>query len=77
MKVAYDTEADALYLGIGTGEFAENKEVMPGVILDIGKEGRLLGVEILEASRRYSLKDLFHVEISMPAELAEAEAGMG
>ena len=70
MKISYDTEADALYIRIGEGEFARNAEVLPGVILDIGKNSELLGIEILEASRRYALKDLAHVEIAMPLEVA-------
>lgn len=71
MKISYDTEADALYVRIGEGDFARNEEVIPGVILDIGKRGELLGVEILEASQRYDLKDLAHVDIAMPLEVAE------
>ncbi len=71
MKITYDPEADALYIHIGDGEFRENREPVPGVILDIGKNGELLGIEILEASQRYPLKELTHVEVSMPLEVAE------
>jgi uncharacterized protein YuzE len=75
MKISYDTEADALYIRIGEGEFARNEEVLPGVILDIGKGGELLGVEILEASHRYTLHDLAHVDITMPLEVAGIAGG--
>ena len=75
MKISYDTEADALYIRIGEGEFARNEEVLPGVILDIGKGNELLGVEVLEASHRYALKDLAHVDIAMPLNLAEMASG--
>lgn len=71
MKITYDPEADALYIRIGDGEFRENKEPVPGVILDIGKNGELLGIEILEVSQRYPLKELTHVDVSMPLEVAE------
>ena len=75
MRISYDTEADALYIRIGEGEFARNEEVLPGVILDIGKGDELLGVEILEASHRYALKDLAHVDITMPLEVAGMASG--
>jgi uncharacterized protein YuzE len=72
MKISYDSEADALYIRISDGEFGENREPIPGVVLDVGKSGELLGIEILEVSQRYPLKDLAHVDITMPLKLAEA-----
>ena len=51
------------------GEFSENKEVMEGVILDIGEGELLLGIEILEASSRFPRSDLVRVEVLMPLEL--------
>jgi len=71
MKISYDTEADALYIGICEGKFARNREAMPGVILDIGTQDELLGIEILDASRRCPLKELAHVDILMPLQIAE------
>ena len=70
MKITYDTEADALYIRIADGEFAENREVMPGVILDVSAGGDLLGIEILEASTRCPVQELAHVDISMPLQMA-------
>ena len=75
MKITYDTEADALYIRMGDGEFAENKEPVPGVILDIGSKGELLGIEILNASQRYPLEELAHVDITMPLDMAAASEG--
>ena len=69
MKITYDTEADALYIHICDGEFGENREPMAGVILDIGKHGELLGIEILDASHRCPVKELAHVDITMPLQV--------
>jgi uncharacterized protein YuzE len=74
MKVTYDTRADALYIQFREGKFARNQEVAEGVILDIGEGEALLGIEILEASSRFSLEDLARVEVLMPLELAAAPA---
>ncbi|WP_245606048.1 DUF2283 domain-containing protein [Thermus amyloliquefaciens] len=53
MRITYDPEADALYIAFGEGP-ATVEEVAPGVALDWDREGRLLGIEILDASRRLS-----------------------
>ncbi|MBI2872211.1 MAG: DUF2283 domain-containing protein [Chloroflexi bacterium] len=70
MQITYDTEADALYIKLKDGKFARNKEVEQGVILDLGANGALLGIEILEASSRFSPEDLCKVDIRMPLHLA-------
>ena len=48
----YDGEADAAYLRLGEGRVAETIEVERGVLLDLDEKGRVVGVEVLEASRR-------------------------
>ena len=68
MKITYDTQADALYIQLQEGKFAENREVLEGVILDLGEGGILLGIEILEASSRFARSDLARVEVLMPLE---------
>ena len=75
MQISYDTEADAMYIKFRDGEFARNKEVEEGIILDIGKDGALLGIEILEASSRFHPEDLARVDIQMPLNLAKTSAG--
>jgi len=69
MRITYDTQADALYIQLQEGKFACNKEVAEGIIFDEGEGGALLGIEILEASTRFSLDDLARVEVLMPLEL--------
>jgi len=51
MRVTYDEKADALYIAFGEGP-ATVKEVVEGIALDCDGEGRLLGIEILDASKR-------------------------
>jgi uncharacterized protein YuzE len=52
MKVNYDREADTLTIVLKSGQVAESDESRPGVILDFDEQGDLLGLEILDASRR-------------------------
>ncbi|MEM3389382.1 MAG: DUF2283 domain-containing protein [Thermoproteota archaeon] len=48
----YDAYADALYVKIREGKAAESDEVEDGVILDYDADGNLIGIEILEFSKR-------------------------
>ncbi len=63
MQITYDAKADAMYIKFSDGEFEANKEVEPGIILDMGKGNRLLGIEILNASHRFRPEDLAGVEV--------------
>jgi len=51
MKLLYDPEVDAVHLVLADGVVHESDEVSPGVVLDFDASGRLLGVEVLDASR--------------------------
>ena len=74
MQISYDRKADALYIRLRTGKFGTNKEVEDGVVLDLGVDGALLGIEVLEASTRLSPDDLAEVDIKIPLDLAAASA---
>jgi uncharacterized protein YuzE len=52
MKVIYDKETDTLSIVLRPGKVAESKEARPGVILDYDKAGRLLSIELLDASKQ-------------------------
>lgn len=53
MKFSYDAEADALRCYWGEpGQVAESDEVAEDVILDYDANGRVIGVEILDAKKR-------------------------
>ena len=52
MKVTYDVEVDALSLILHDAPVEESDEVRPGVILDYDVAGNVVGLEILNASKR-------------------------
>lgn len=52
MKVNYDSHTDTLTIELKAGKVAESEESKPGVILDFDERGDLLGLEILDASKR-------------------------
>ncbi len=52
MKIEYDPKADAMYIRLLAGTVAESDEVRPGVVFDFDAAGRVLGIEMLDVSRR-------------------------
>ena len=54
MKVTYDAEVDVLRILLSDAPIEESNEDKPGVILDYDKDGNIVGLEILQASKRMS-----------------------
>ncbi len=52
MKVICDKEADTLSIVLRDGKVADSDEPRPGTILDYDKAGRLLSIELLDASEQ-------------------------
>ncbi|MCJ2055386.1 DUF2283 domain-containing protein [Methylobacterium sp. J-048] len=51
MKSEYDPTVDALYIRLADARVIESEELRPGFIVDLDAEGRIVGVEILDASK--------------------------
>ena len=51
MKVKYDKETDILYIRLSDLNIAESDEDKKGVILDYTADGKLVGIEVLNASK--------------------------
>ena len=62
MRIALDTEADAVYIQLQEGTFGTNREVAEGIILDVGEDEVILGIEILEASTRLAASAVTRLE---------------
>jgi uncharacterized protein YuzE len=52
MKLKYDKEVDVLYFSLSDELVFESDEDKPGVILDYSADGRVVGIEILNASKQ-------------------------
>jgi uncharacterized protein YuzE len=51
MKVYYDPEVDVLRILFSNQAIEESDEDKPGVIIDYDKNGNIVGLEVLEASK--------------------------
>ena len=52
MKLKYDKEVDVLYVSLLDERVFESDEEKQGIILDYSAEGRVVGIEILNASKQ-------------------------
>ncbi len=52
MKLTYDPQADALYLRITDAEIDDTIEEEDGTIIDYDLSGKIVGIEILSASKK-------------------------
>jgi uncharacterized protein YuzE len=54
MKVIFDPETDTLSIIFRDERVAESDEVREGVIIDYSKDGKIVSMEILDASEQIS-----------------------
>ena len=52
MKVIYDSENDILDLILTEDPVAESDEIKEGIIVDYSKDGKVVSIEILDASEK-------------------------
>jgi uncharacterized protein YuzE len=51
MRTTYDAEADALYVRFSETPVVESEQVSDGVVLDFDAEGRIVAIELIDASK--------------------------
>lgn len=64
MKVKYDKEVDILYISFSEKTIIESDEEKPGIILDYSAEGDIIGIEILNASKKIPYPTKVEYEIA-------------
>lgn len=58
MKFHYYPETDSLYIDLNERPGVDSREVAPGVVLDFDDQGRLVGIDIDNASTVVNLSTL-------------------
>lgn len=67
MTLHYYAETDSLYIALSPKPSADSDEVAEGVVLDYDADGRLVGIDIDNASHKLDLHELKAEHIPVPA----------
>jgi len=63
MKITYHEKTDLLYIRLDERpQEVTNREVGDDIVLDLGEGDRIVGIEILDASKRLPLDQLSSIE---------------
>ena len=72
MKLNYYPETDSLYIDLSELPSVESREISEGVILDYDADGRLVGIDIDNASHKVEMETL--ILSKLPAKVERASA---
>jgi len=63
MHVLYNDRADILYIRLDDGkQDVVNRRVSEDIVLDIGEQDKIIGIEVLDASEHITLEKLLPVK---------------
>lgn len=57
MKIHYDPKVDAVYIELAKGKYEKSREITPSVVVDEDAKGKILGIEILDATKNIDAFD--------------------
>jgi uncharacterized protein YuzE len=73
LRIEYDKEADALYIQLREANVDDNIDIEEGVTVDLDEKRHIIGIEILDASKKLSLKDIVNISIeNLPVDKADS-----
>lgn len=62
MKIYYDEKKDLLYIRFEEGaREVRNKRITDDIVLDIEEDDRIIGMEVLDASKRLNLANILPI----------------
>ncbi|HKK81047.1 MAG TPA: DUF2283 domain-containing protein, partial [Prolixibacteraceae bacterium] len=62
--IKYNKEADSVYIKLTEGKVAESDEDKKDIILDYDDSGNIIGIEILNASKKTNLPNAVTYEVA-------------
>ena len=65
MKLNIDKEADALFLRLDDSPIIESEEVAPGIVLDYNEAEQVVGIEMLNLSKRAPEVSLSNLQLQI------------
>lgn len=71
MQVYYNSKTDLLYLRLDERkQQVVNKQLNDDIVLDLGEDDRIIGIEIVDASKRLNLSQLLPVNYKVSPDVA-------
>jgi len=70
MKVIYDKETDTLSIILSDGKVAVSDEVRDGLVLDYDKAGRLVSLELFDASEQIKQPESVEFALASKSDVA-------
>ena len=75
MKIEYISDIDALYIRLRETKITDSMDVEQGVTIDIGEDGHIVGIEVLDASEKIGIPDIVNISIeNLPLEKAASSS---
>jgi uncharacterized protein YuzE len=74
MIVHYDNEIDAIYIKLGNKKPDGVIEITEGVNLDTTSDNKIVGIEILNASKKMNIKTILSYELELDQKLMRKTA---
>lgn len=65
MKIRYDPKVNAMYIELGNGKYDKTRKVSDVILVDEDKNGKVLGIEILDASINIPAFDPQKINVSV------------
>ena len=53
MKISYDSKVDAMYIRFKNGTYDHTKKITDEILVDVTRDGKVLGLEILDAKKQF------------------------
>ncbi|MBI5398312.1 DUF2283 domain-containing protein [Candidatus Woesearchaeota archaeon] len=63
MEISYDKDADAMYIRFRRGTLGRTRKIDDLTMIDLDDRGNILGIELLDASKRIPKKSLSEVHV--------------
>ena len=63
MKITFDKETDAMYIYLKDNKVFKTKQITDDTIVDLDKNGNVIGIELLFVSKRLPIDKRSHIDI--------------
>lgn len=71
MKIHYDEDVDAIYMQFRRGKADKTYDYTQDIAIDVDKDDRVVGIEILNASKVVGLQTLKNVECNLASTIVK------